>query len=614
MVVCGVAYVVGVPGWGDTLPVLLKETPKPNYGVEVPTEISGRVTLRSDDCNTVGVANVSVTDGYHVVKTGSDGRYTLAPSPDSVFIFISRPSGYDVKGDWYKPVSSSVDFELALAPGDESEFIFIHVTDTHVSRNPISVEGLSDFVREVNALRPKVLFVINSGDLINLSKSLEGTPEAAHAEMRNYVGIMNHLMMPHYNVAGDHADSSYRMDEFPRGDHRCGKPLYWEYLGPHFYSFEYGKLHFVSVDNGYHLGKRQINGREYPSLKVQPMHTAWMREDMANRTKGCFVVTMSEGDLCHDCPGFLDMAKKHDVRFQFTGDTHVVSEKPHFVPFRTGGALAGCWWNPKADRLCPDLNPQGYLIYRLRGETLDYFYKGLGQRVAIVSHRVAAPWKGRVTVQAHIVQPRDGETLEYRLDGGAWKPMAEIGRPFYRALFSCYVDSTRLADGIVQLDVRSSWNEEIRSRQFVIVNGTSDRVATPEDTRLTFTTAARLQKTPIAPHGPVDVVFNDAKLGELVGGALQEYSFAVPAVELKRVNTLRFRFHDPSDGMNISQPVLTVGDRTIRDPRDVAVRKVRVGHWGTEATEWGGFVVGDGDLITTPFLRRQNTFCFVLGE
>ena len=66
MVVCGVAYVVGVPGWGDTLPVLLKETPKPNYGVEVPTEISGRGTLRSDDCNTVGVANVSVTDGYHV--------------------------------------------------------------------------------------------------------------------------------------------------------------------------------------------------------------------------------------------------------------------------------------------------------------------------------------------------------------------------------------------------------------------------------------------------------------------------------------------------------------------------------------------------------------------
>ena len=124
----------------------------------------------------------------------------------------------------------------------------MHVTDTHVSSNPRSQQGLSRFVREVNALSPKPRFVVNSGDLLNLHKALISKPESGHRDFRTYVGIMNHLTMPHYNVAGDHTDSSYRIKQFPRGDHRCGKPLYWEYLGPHFFSFEYGKIHFSSID------------------------------------------------------------------------------------------------------------------------------------------------------------------------------------------------------------------------------------------------------------------------------------------------------------------------------------------------------------------------------
>ena len=132
--------------------------------------------------------------------------------------------------------------------------------------------GLSRFVREVNDLEPQPRFVVNSGDLLNLHKALVNSPESGHADFRNYVGIMNHLTMPHYNVAGDHTDSSYRLEQYPRGDHRCGKPLYWEYLGPNFFSFEYGSVHFVSVDFGYHLGQKQIpvKGKllEYPTNQI----------------------------------------------------------------------------------------------------------------------------------------------------------------------------------------------------------------------------------------------------------------------------------------------------------------------------------------------------------
>jgi len=602
----------------DVLELLIKKTPKPNYGAAVPAEITGRVLLNSGSA-TSGAEGVSVTDGYSVVKTDAKGAYTLTPNADAVFVFITRPTRLDVVGDWYKPLAETVDFALVPAADDEQEFVFVHVTDTHVSTNPRSVAGLSRFVREVNALEPKPRFVVNSGDLLNLSKSLESSPAAGHAGFRNYVGIMNHLSMPCYNVAGDHTDSSYRLDEFPRGDHRCGKPMYWEYLGPHFFSFEYGAIHFVSVDYGYHLGRiqRLVGGRqrEYPTLEVQPMHVNWLRRDMSQRTPGTFVITSSEYDLTKHCPGFLEMARQHDVRLQLVGDHHVVTYKSRPVPYRVGGALAGCWWNPKADGLCPDLSPQGYLIYRVKGEKLDHFYKGLGQRLAIVSHRVGDLWQGRVEVQAHVVQPQAGETLQYSLDGGGWLPMREVGRPFCRALFAATFDTTSLPDGLLHLSVKSTDDDEVRSRTFVVANG-SEASPIKADATLTFEVGPETGWTPArAPAEKVDVLFNGHAVGVVEADARKEYSFNVAASHLRKANTVTFRFSAPGDGMSLGSPVLNVAGKTFRDPRDEAIRHVRTGHWGEAAADWGGFIAGDAEPPDeTPFHRRQNVFCFVLRD
>ena len=387
------------------LELILRETPKPDYGVAVPARITGHISLHVAG-TARGAEGVSVTDGFTVVKSDARGAYTLVPDPRAVFVYITRPSGLDIQGDWYKPLAVEVDFALEPASHDEDEYVFVHVTDTHVSQSPRSLAGLSHFVREVNTLTPKPRFVVNSGDLLSLHKALISSPAAGHEDFRNYVGIMNHLDMPHYNVAGDHTDSSYRLDEFPRGHLHCGKPLYWEYLGPHFYSFEYGRIHFASIDFGYHLGQRQIlvggKNLEYPTLEVQPAHVEWMKQDMAQRTPRTFVITTAENDLTKHCPGFTEMAQQQDVRLQLVGDIHVVSHKARPVPYRSGGALSGCWWNPEARQLCPDLSPQGYLIFHVKGEKLDAFYKGLGRRVEISSHRLGAAWQGRVEVQAHL--------------------------------------------------------------------------------------------------------------------------------------------------------------------------------------------------------------------
>ena len=602
---------------GEILELLLPKTPQPNYGVDIPARISGHVMLREKDA-TRGAEGVSVTDGYSVVKTDNQGAYMIVPSPDAVFLYITRPSGHNVVGNWYKPLAEKVNFTIQPAADNEEEFVFVHLTDAHVSENRRSLVGLSNFVRELNSMNPRPRFVVHSGDLLNLHKALLNSPASGHTSFRNYVGIMNHLVMPCYNVAGDHTDSSYRLDQFPRGDHRCAKPMYWEYLGPHFFSFEYGRIHFVSVDFGYHLGKRQIvvNGKqlEYPTNPVQPMHVKWLGEDMAARSPGGFVITAAEFDLEDHCPGFLEMARKHDVRMQLVGDIHVVSSKDRFVPYRAGGALAGCWWNPRTRNLCPDLSPQGYTIYHVRGEKLESFYKGLGQRIAIVSHRIGAPLSGTIQLEAHLVQPQPGESLEYSIGGTEWQAMKEIGRPFYRALFQAAIDTTALPDGLRAVKIRSTSTAEIRGRPFVVANNRSDQSYT-SDATLSFTVATPTDWTTARPpKGKAEVLFNGNVVGLLEPGKHKQYTFRIEATHLRYANVLRFRFAERDDGITLTSPELAHNDFTYRDPRDKAIREIKAAHWGEAAVDWGGYIAGNArPPDETPFDRRQNIFCFILN-
>jgi len=577
----------------DILTLRLRDTPKPNYGVPVPATVHGRVGLDAEES---GIANVSVSDGYSVVKTDRLGRYSLVPSPDAVFLFITRPANYDVVGNWYKPLASEVDFRLRRAKQPEDDYTFVVVTDTHVSADTRSLAGLSQLVREVNALKPPPRFVFNSGDLVNLDKQLTAPAATGHAFFRNYTGIMNHLQMPCYNVAGDHTDSGYRLNEFPLGDHRAGKAMYWEYLGPNLFSFEYGRLHFVSVDVVYHLAKKATH-------TMVPAHRDWFAQDLESRSAGTIVLTASENPLDRSIPGFAELAKQREIKLQLVGDTHVVSARKAPVPSRAHGALSGTWWNGP----CADLHPPGYMIYQVRGTALDCFYKGLEKRVAIVSPAYGAGATGRVTISANLVQPQAGETLQYAVNGGEWRAMTEVSRPFYRARFEAAWDSSAAADGLVKVDVRCMPGGETQSHLVVIDNRQAK--ASGHAGTITFT-LARVIAAAYSPSGKVSVLINGTPVGALRAGQRGECSFAVPKQAIRKVNTLTFAFANPHDRISISNPVLHVGGKTIRDPRAAAVREVQANHWPEKIVKRAGFVLGE-DVPESSFALRQNTFRFV---
>ena len=125
--------------------VKVKEPPKPDHGVPAPQAIRGRAVMDRNGDGVAGpgekgVAGVSVSDGYTVATTAADGSYAMNPSPLAVFIYVTRPAGHDVTGDWYKPVAPAVDFTLKRAAQSEEDYTFVHVTDTHISSAPAGLQ------------------------------------------------------------------------------------------------------------------------------------------------------------------------------------------------------------------------------------------------------------------------------------------------------------------------------------------------------------------------------------------------------------------------------------------------------------------------------------------
>ena len=301
------------------------------------------------------------------------------------------------------------------------------------------------------------------------------------------------------------------------------------------------------------------------------------------------------------------MAAECDIRLQLVGDAHVVSEKQRPVPSRIHGALSGTWWQGP----CADLSPQGYMIDHAQGESLECFYRGLGERVAIVSPDYGSLLSGEITLQAHLVQPRDGESLELSIAGGDWRPMTGVGRPFYRALYEATSDTNDLPDGLVEMRVRSLPDGETRTRVFVVANGKPSAPA-QVDATLTFSVGTVIRAA-LSPEAPVQVLVNGKAVGVIESGHKGECAFEVPANVVRKVNVLTFDRGATGETFAITHPFLTLGERVIEDPASAAIRRVQLNHWSEEVVSRTGFVIED-DPYETSFCMARDRFYFVLPD
>jgi outer membrane protein assembly factor BamB/predicted MPP superfamily phosphohydrolase len=218
------------------------------------------------------VAGIVVSDGYSVTTTDDSGRFALpAVGP---FVFVTRPTGFGAD-PWFVATSTS-EPEFTLEPETQPvPFRFAHITDLHLSSPapPGESEVASSFLRLggpddlagfLDATNAD--FVVATGDLTN--QGIE--PEyAALAGVVARSGKRIHLVPGNH----DHMNGLHDFVTTSEGalENAADTAGYEENIGPRWYSFDYGGVHFVSID--WHTWTLGLD---------RQAQTAWLTADLAH--------------------------------------------------------------------------------------------------------------------------------------------------------------------------------------------------------------------------------------------------------------------------------------------------------------------------------------------
>lgn len=111
----------------------------------------------------------------------------------------------------------------------DEEFSFAVIADVHFGAFPASQMWLDRTIAEMNAMQPRPAFVLSCGDLTEIG---------SEAEMLGYRESLQQSTVPFYNALGNH-DAKWS-DQ--------GKARFRQLFGPTYYSFDYGRYHFIALD------------------------------------------------------------------------------------------------------------------------------------------------------------------------------------------------------------------------------------------------------------------------------------------------------------------------------------------------------------------------------
>ena len=348
----------------------------------------------------VGVPGVVVSDGNLTTVTDQDGNYSFQSPKKRGYVFISIPSGYEVPSDgalprFYKLIEKNdnkiekADFTLTPVSGQDNHIMYV-LGDMHLAARNDDLKQFHTFANDLNeqitansALRQ---YALTLGDMtweiywykFNLSQ---------------YVTEINTLFpgIQIFHTIGNHDhDVNYA------GDFNTVLE-YFSNIGPNYYSFNIGKVHYVVLDNIYckNTGDGSDDSRDYDE-SLDSEQLSWLKKDLSHVDKSMTVVVASHApiyypsgtttyttnvgnykELMNSLKGFKE------VHF-FSGHTHDVwnadylsDAQPHFE--HNAGAVCATWWwtySTCGMNLARDGAPGGYTICEFDGNDVEWLFKG----------------------------------------------------------------------------------------------------------------------------------------------------------------------------------------------------------------------------------------------
>ena len=231
-----------------------------------------------------GIVGVRVSDQVTVVSTGADGQFSLQSDGGYGLVYVSQPAGYKVSGSFWRRIPTSGEtLQFPLVETEEpSTFTFLHASDPHLSEETLDrMRRLREIVAE-----QQPAFVLLTGDLIR--DALRVGEDEATGLYELLVGELAEFPVPVWNSLGNHEIFGIeRHHSLVSPDHPLyGKEMYRHFLGPNYYSFDFGGVRFVGLDT-VHYEDLWYNGY------VDPVQLAWLHEELESVEADTPVVTFN---------------------------------------------------------------------------------------------------------------------------------------------------------------------------------------------------------------------------------------------------------------------------------------------------------------------------------
>lgn len=234
------------------------------------------------DAGEPGIAGVVVSDQAAAVRTDGSGAFHFASGEGNGLVFVSVPDGYRTAGAfWRRADQGPVAFALRAQPTSR-DFVFIHASDTHL--DSVSLPRMRRVEALIDSIRPD--FVLITGDLVRDALRVADTVAQARYEM--YLAEQGRIRRPVWTVPGNHEIFGIeRQRSHVSPDHPLyARGMYRHYLGPDYYSFNYGGVHFVG------LNTEDYDDQWYYG-HVDSLQLAWLQHDLALVPPATPVVTFN---------------------------------------------------------------------------------------------------------------------------------------------------------------------------------------------------------------------------------------------------------------------------------------------------------------------------------
>ena len=353
------------------------------------TYAEGTVTF---DDNTPA-AGISVSDGFSVAVTDSQGKYRLTTREDTWYIFVSLPSNavIEKRSDgcpaFYQTYSGpGTGYDFTLKKGAvENSFMLFAMADpqSHYQNRGTGKADTDRFNQEaVPAINTQIAaqslpcYGVTLGDIVYSEGNRDSNP--GMVTMRSHFAKIN---MPVFQTMGNH-DYTYFYSTKPLSTDTRTSTLYLraqrsfeEVFGPVNFSFNRGDVHVVCMRNIIYDSNTDASSYHCGYTDDQ---WAWLQADLANVPKTKMVILCGHIPLVSNTgrehvSQILSLLKQYKSAKIFSGHTHYKRYAPSVggIAEHIHAAVCGQWWWSNVEG---DGAPNGYTVYKIEGTSFKDEY------------------------------------------------------------------------------------------------------------------------------------------------------------------------------------------------------------------------------------------------